>query len=177
MDTCIAMLRGINVSGQKKINMNDLKVLLEGLGLQQVSTYIQSGNVVFKYVPEEPATLARLIQTGIAEKYGFEVPVVIRTAAEIAETLSGSPYTDVDKLHVTFLSEAPAPALVDKIAALDFKPDAFTLAGREIYVYCPDGYGRTKITNTFFEAKLKITATTRNWRTVQELHRMAMQQV
>jgi uncharacterized protein (DUF1697 family) len=182
MNTYIAMLRGINVSGQKKINMQDLKALLGSIDLHQVRTYIQSGNVVFQSSSTEPADIASRIGTSIAGQYGFEVPVVVRTVSDIAGTLSGNPFltrpdVEADKLHVTFLSESPAPALLDKIRDIDFQPDAFVTIGREIFVYCPDGYGRTKITNTYFENKLKVTATTRNWRTVLELYNMSTQAV
>lgn len=179
MMTFISILRGINVSGHKKIEMAGLKVLYEELGFKEVKTFIQSGNVVFKTSSKESDThLAKKIQEAIIAKYAFEVPVIIRTVEEIEKIISSNPFVaepsiDVEKLHITFLSEKPNELKVDAIKNVDFSPDRFTIVDTEIFIYCPNGYGNTKLSNNFFEAKLKVTATTRNLKTVNKLLELA----
>ena len=169
------MLRGINVSGHKRILMKDLKLLFENLGFQQVTTYIQSGNVIFSY-PKELTELSieQQIASAIIEKYGFHVPVIIRSVDDLRKVTESNPYItqnsiDLERLYVTFLSDAPTKASVDKIVATVFLPEKFQIIGREVYLYCPLGYGESKLSNTFFEKKLKVQATTRNWNTVNKL--------
>ncbi len=174
METYVSILRGINVSGQKKVNMKELKALYEELGFTQVRTYIQSGNVVFESSPAKPQDLAKQIEEKIADKYKFDVPIIIRDAEEWENTRKANPFlakdnSQLDKLHVTFLSEEPTQAHLDKVATYRYEPDEFIIVGKDVYVYCPNGYGNTKLNNTFFENKLKVTATTRNWKTVNEL--------
>jgi uncharacterized protein (DUF1697 family) len=179
METYIAILRGINVSGQKKINMNDLKNLFAESGFKNIRTYIQSGNVVFNCDKTDESQLARKIGEKITEKYNFAVPVIIRTAAAAENVLKRNPLlneNNTDKLHVTFLAEVPKPENVEKIKGFQAGSDRFSILGREIYLYCPDGYGNTKLSNNFFENKLKVTATTRNWRTVNELYKITLSQ-
>ncbi len=177
MQTYISILRGINVSGQKKINMAELKALYETLNFKNVRTYIQSGNVIFEYKQIDPQKLSKQIEQIIAQKYHFEVSVIIRLVNEIGHVLNINPFLtkndiDVSKLHVSFLSETPKQIDIDKIKILDYKPDEFIIIGKEVYVHCPNGYGNTKLTNTFFEKKLNLTATTRNWKTVNEIHKI-----
>ncbi|MES2591782.1 MAG: DUF1697 domain-containing protein [Bacteroidota bacterium] len=172
MPVFLSILRGINVSGQKKISMSDLKILYEELKFKNVTTYIQSGNVVFEHNSEKK--LQEQIEKKISEKYNFEVPVVLRTVDEMQQLINKSPFLkekniDLEKLHVTYLAELPDAAHVKKIEEYNFEPDRFTISGKEVYIYCPNGYGRSKLTNNFFENKLKVTATTRNWKTSNEL--------
>ena len=173
------MLRGINVSGHKKVPMPDLKALYEGLSFRDVITYIQSGNVIFKAdISISPVELAGRIEKSIIEKFGFDVPVIIRTMDEIKNVVALNPFLkesgiDIDKLHVTFLEEKPQSSKISAIEDLDFSPDKFFIIEREIYLYCPNGYGNTKLSNTYFENKLKMQATTRNWKTVNKLAELA----
>jgi len=178
MSTYIAILRGINVSGARKLPMNELKALIEQLKCTNVRTYIQSGNVVFDSEKLNPVTFAKQVEAQIKEQYGYDVPVLIRSQEEITRVATTNPYLthegiEIDKLHVTFLADAPKKADAEKIDGITFDNDSFVLLGREVYVHCPDGYGNTKLNNTFFEKKLKVSATTRNWRTVNELLRIA----
>jgi uncharacterized protein (DUF1697 family) len=180
MVTYLAFLRGINVSGQKQIKMNDLAALFIGLGAEDVRTYIQSGNVVFRYPDSDLPALIRLISGKIFEKYGFEVPVLIRTASELREMLARNSFTDeiitdANQPYVTFLSEEPAIENLEKLNSEHYEPDRFRVLGRAIYLYCPGGYGQTKLSNAFLEKKLKVTATTRNWKTIQALVNLADQ--
>jgi uncharacterized protein (DUF1697 family) len=175
----ISILRGINVSGQKKILMSDLKVLYEKLGFKNVTTYIQSGNVIFKSNEKLADTeLAKKIEKTIYQKYDFEVPLIIRSEEEMKKTISSNPFlkeknSDAKRLYVTFLSEIPDKENVESITNIDFSPDKFIIIGKEIYLCVANGYGETKISNTFFEKKLKVKATTRNWNTVNKLSDMA----
>jgi len=175
MKTYLSILRGINVSGTKLIKMADLKLLYESLGYRNVKTYIQSGNVIFD--SESNKDIAKSIEKAITEKYNFEVPVILRTAEELKDIVNKNIFiadkdTDVTKLHVTFMEEEPSYANIDKIKDIDHLPDKFLISGKEINVYCPNGYGKTKINNNYFENKLKVSCTTRNWRTLNELLNM-----
>jgi uncharacterized protein (DUF1697 family) len=179
MQTFISILRGINVSGQKKILMIHLKALYEDLKFKEVTTYIQSGNVIFKSNEKVSDTeLAKKIEGAIYKKYDFEVPVIIRSEDEMKKIISANPFLkekDIDKkkLHVTFLSEIPLKENGESIENIDFSPDKFFIKGKEVYLHVPNGYGETKISNNFFEKKLKVKATTRNWNTVNKLSEMA----
>ncbi|MDQ2721365.1 MAG: DUF1697 domain-containing protein [Bacteroidota bacterium] len=179
MQTFVSILRGINVSGQKKMLMSDLKVLYEGLKFKDVITYIQSGNVIFKSeVKISDIELAKKIELSILKKYGFNVPVIIRSVQELTKAISINPFLkekniNLEKLHITFLSEIPKKENVENINALNFSPDQFIIIGKEVFLYCPGGYGETKLSNNFFEKKLKVNATTRNWKTVNKLLELA----
>jgi uncharacterized protein (DUF1697 family) len=177
MDTYISILRGINVSGHNMIRMDALKKLYEDIGFKQVQTYIQSGNVLFREKKTDGWILGKTIAEKIAELFGFTVPVLVKELSELETVLAGNPFinerkSDIKSLHVTFLSRVPEPSFVEKLA-VQAGNDEFIIAGNVIYLYCPDGYGRTKLTNTFFENKLKIVATTRNWKTIIELVNLA----
>jgi uncharacterized protein (DUF1697 family) len=181
MQTFISILRGINVSGQKKILMADLKVLYENLKFKDVRTYIQSGNVIFKSnEPLSDIEFEKKIEDQIFKKYDFHVPVIIRSEDEIRKIISANPFLkekniEQKKLHVTFLSNIPDKENVESIEKMDFSPDKFMISGKEVYLYVPNGYGETKISNTFFEKKLKVKATTRNWNTVNKLSELSVQ--
>ena len=114
----------------------------------------------------------------IEEHFGFEVPVLTRNREDLESIIKHNPFlkekdVEMDKLHITFLSNSPDIEGVKKIGEYNFSPDRFIIADREIYIYCPNGYGNTKITNNFFESKLNVTATSRNWKTVQKLAALA----
>lgn len=179
MQTYISILRGINVSGQKKILMSDLKALYEGLKFKDVITYIQSGNVIFKADNKlSDVDLAKKIEAAILKKYNFSVLVIIRSIEEIKNVITTNPFLkekniNVEKLHVTFLSEVPQKSSLEEIKSFDFTADRFMIAGKEVFLYIPDSYAETKLSNKFFENKLKVTATTRNWKTVNKLAELA----
>lgn len=164
----ISLLRGINVSGQKKIKMADLKVLYERLGLANVLTYIQSGNVIFESDSSAGELIAQL-EKAIQEAYGFDVPVQVIASEDLIQIAAANPFLpadDISKLHLTLLATEPNESLLKNIAIDPKSGDEFKASGKAIYLKCPNGYGRTKLTNTFFESKLKTKATTRNWKTV-----------
>ena len=175
----VSLLRGINVSGQKIIRMADLRVLYEGLGLGQVATYIQSGNVVFESSETDREFLQRKIQDGISAAYDFTVPVELRSHQELMDVVANSPFGEIDpavdgaKVAVIFLSVEPSAARMATLEQYVIAPDELVHRGREIYVRCPGGFGRTKLTNTLLEKKLDVSATSRNWRTLLKICEMS----
>jgi uncharacterized protein (DUF1697 family) len=172
MTTYVALLRGVNVGGRKVV-MDDLRRLFADLGHSDVTTYLQSGNVVFRSAVGQPGRLAGDIEERIAENLAVTVTVLLRTRADLDRVVAGSPFTgpaaDLTKLHVTFLAELPDPDRLARLQPSTGEPDEFSVAGCEVYLRCPNGYGRTKLNNAFFERRLGVAATTRNWNTVTKL--------
>jgi uncharacterized protein (DUF1697 family) len=172
METYIAMLRGINVSGQKIIKMADFKNHLQELNFIDVQTYIQSGNAVFKNKKTSPKALEKKITKKILEEYGFEVSVIVKSPNELTEIIKKNPFTkdeDLSRLCVIFLSDEPTSENLKKLKGIDHSPEEYVLRGKTIYFYSPHGFGKAKMSNNFFENKLKVSATTRNWKTVNRL--------
>ncbi len=174
MPAYIAMLRGVNVTGHNSIKMEQLRGLCNRLGFQKVETYVQSGNIVFQAKIENPAVLSKRIGRSILHSFGFETPVIVRTSTEMENVVANNPFLkekDIDssKLHVTFLSAAAQKSSLKRLEDLATGQDRFYPASREIYLYCPGGYGRTKLSNNAIEKALSVTATTRNWRTTSTL--------
>ena len=171
MHTYISILRGINVSGQKKIIMTDLVKLYEDLGFTDVKTYIQSGNVVFNSTKKvSNSMLVKQIETKINEIYGFQVPVIIRTVDDLSKIIASNPFKNEtsENLYITFLSNLPNSNHLENLTELNYLLDEFIVIEKEIYLNV-SSYGTTKLSNSFFENKLKVTATTRNWNTVNKL--------
>jgi uncharacterized protein (DUF1697 family) len=174
--THLALLRGINVGGKNRIAMNDLRGLFVEAGCRDVQTHIQSGNVIFTADPTIVTPLADVISAQIAERFGYRVPVVMRTVDQLGDVLRHNPFLAErlaeEALHVLFLAERPD---TDRVAALDADrspPDRFAVRGQEVYLHLPHGAGRTKLTNAYFDALLATTSTGRNWRTVTMLNAM-----
>lgn len=175
MTTYVALLRAINLGKRNKISMANLRTLFESLGAKDVTTYLQSGNVVFKSDAKR-AELTPGIEQAIRGAVGLDITVLVRTQAEIQRTRSGNPFVDraeAAHLHVTFLAAKPDAARVRDLAGEESGADEFELVGHEIYLHCPNGYGRTKLTNAYFEKRLQVRATTRNWNTVTKLAELA----
>ena len=177
MPTYVSLLRGINVSGQKSIRMTELQELFITLGFKQVRTYIQSGNVIFSAPKATEGKLCAKIQQGVLKRFGHEVPVLVRTAAELEQVAAANPFAKLraepTKLHISFLSEPPSPDGLKKLQAIAAGKDRFEMGKRVVYLHCPDGYGQTKLNNGALERALGSGATTRNWKTVLELCRLA----
>ena len=175
MKTYISMLRGINVSGQKQVRMAELKNLYESLGFTDVETYVQSGNVVFESEEQDAKKLADSIETGIEKTFGFSVPVLVRSTEDFRRVLESHPFKKEEQVRVlvTFLYERPDPSKVEDLSRYEDKVDKFAIEEQEIFLFCPGGYGKSKLSNTFFERKLGVIATTRNWKTVSRLYEMA----
>ncbi len=178
MNTYVSLLRGINVGPTKKVKMEDLVALYESLGLKNVWTYLRSGNVLFDSTDTDPKKLSAMLEERISRTVGFPVKVMLRTADELQQVITRNPFLqgvsrDTTKLHVTFLSDEPSARSVNEMSAIKDEVDGFVIMGREAYLSCPNGYGRTRFSNTFFEKKLGVVATTRNWKTVTALAAMA----
>jgi uncharacterized protein (DUF1697 family) len=174
----ISILRGINVSGQKIIKMDALRKSYESLGLENVITYVQSGNIIFSSEQDDTDHLAEKITCRIKDDFSFDVPVIVMKKETMKQIIDGNPFAgDPDKdpsyMYVTFLESAPVA--FDKKIIEDKKQGDEEIAFSEsaVYFYCPHGYGRTSLNNNFLENKLKVRATTRNWKTTLELLRLA----
>jgi uncharacterized protein (DUF1697 family) len=178
MSKYITMLRGINVGGQKKLRMAILREIYQSAGFWNIRTYLQSGNVVFETTEGNLSKLTSVIETLIQQTCGYQVEVFIRNPSEFKRILLNNPFlndqnVEKNKLHVTFLYQIPSAAAWEKLIIPSGIPDEFEQGNQEIYLYCPNGYGRTKISNSFFERKLGVATTTRNWNTVQALYRLS----
>jgi uncharacterized protein (DUF1697 family) len=173
MTTFVALLRGINVGGKAIIPMPELKSLFASLELEDVTTYIQSGNVVFSSSTGDAQALAVAIEERIDEAFGLGTTVLVRTPVDLAEIAESNPYlrrgADLSKLHVVFLSAPPEADAVAELEPARSPPDEFVVRGREIYLHLPNGAGRSKLTVDYFETRLGGRATARNWKTVTKL--------
>ena len=166
-ETYAALLRGVNVGGRGKLPMPALVKAFESLGHEDVRSYIQSGNVVFRSSVTDPGKLSAALERMLSEQFGLETRVLLRTHAELAAVAAGSPFDEA--VHVVFLDSRPKPAAV---AALDpdrSPGDRFAVAGREIYLSLASGAGRTKLTLDWLERRLGVAGTQRNWNTVLKL--------
>jgi uncharacterized protein (DUF1697 family) len=171
--THVALLRGINLGGKNILPMKDLAAMFVAAGCADVRTFIQSGNVIFSAPVALVRKLPDQITKAIEKRFGYRVPVIVRTSDELARAIRGNPFlkpgADEKPLNIYFLADLPgAPA----VAGLDpnrSAPDVFHVRGREIYLHLPNGMARTKLTNAYFDSKLKTISTARNWATVQKL--------
>jgi uncharacterized protein (DUF1697 family) len=173
----VALLRAVNVSGQNKVAMAELRTHLSRAGYQDVTTYVQSGNVVLKGAPTPEPKLVGALEREIRRGFGLTITVLVRTKEQLREIRSANPFVkrgaDTGSLYVTFLATKPTAAQVKALATKTVGPDEAIVRGREIFLCCPDGYGRTKLNNAFFERQLGVKATTRNWKTVTKLLELA----
>jgi uncharacterized protein (DUF1697 family) len=171
----IALLRGINVGGRNLLPMEELVSMFEAAGCSKVRTYIQSGNVVF-----ESSASAKTVATGVRKQVeaqcGFDTPIITRSAEEFAAAVEAMPYdteSDIAKhFHVGFFDARPDAAQVAELDPDRSPPDRFSIQGSELYVHCPNGILRSRLTHTWFESQLAVRCTMRNWNTVQRLLRM-----
>jgi uncharacterized protein (DUF1697 family) len=173
MPVYVALLRGINLAGKNRVSMKDLADIFECAGCSGVATFIQSGNVVFAAKTTLARRIPLVVADAISDRFGFGAPVVMRTSDEIQSVARANPFlrrgVDLKTLHVAFLADQPPR---DRVASLDpdrSPPDAFVVRGREIYLQCPNGIARTKLSNAYFDTRLETTSTLRNWATVLKL--------
>ncbi len=168
-----ALLRGINVGGRNSVSMSDLVATFTSLGCADVRTYIQSGNVVFRAPAGVLRVLVKRVTERILTETGLTVPVMLRSAAELVAVSRGNPFlrkgAETKALHVLFLRDAPPARRIAELDPLRSPPDAFEVRGREVYLSCPNGMGRTKLTNDYFDRRLDTIGTGRNWNTVLKL--------
>jgi uncharacterized protein (DUF1697 family) len=177
MTTIIALLRGVNVGGHNMIKMDVLRALCESLGHCDVQTYVQSGNVVFRTKERDAAKLATKIEDSIEKKHGFRPDVIVRTTTEMREVVAKNPFAkrkDIEpgKLIVTFLADEPSAETKNAVLALKPDPEELRVNGRELYIYFPDGSGRSKFVPVLSKV-MKNSGTGRNWNTVVTLLEMA----
>jgi uncharacterized protein (DUF1697 family) len=172
----IALLRGVNLGSRNKVPMAGLRSVMSDIGAEDVQTYVQSGNVVFRSTLARDE-LARRIVRELGARFGVDADVVLCTKAELKRIVDGNPFASDEaeptRLHVTFLAEAPERGRAADLERDEFEPDRFHVTRAAVYLHTPDGYGRSKLSNTYFERKLGVRATTRNWRTVTTLAELA----
>lgn len=174
MPTYVAMLRGINVGPHKRVKMDDLRKSFEGLGFEQVKTYIQSGNVIFNVRQGSPSAVRNKIEAAISDDFGFSAPVILRTSVELDRVIKANPFLkkqgiDHEKLHVTFLSDTPARSALQKLAEFTVAPDESRCVGKEIFLHLPNGFSASSLWKVPWEKALGVVTTTRNWKTVNNL--------
>lgn len=170
----VALLRGINVGGHRKVRMEDLRAWVADAGARDVATYIQSGNVVFTHPARSGRTLGADLAAAIAKASKLDVDVIVRTADEWAQVIERQPFAGAaaEHLHVAFLGAAPPADALGALDAARFAPEACQLVGRELYLYLPNGMGRSKLAAAIARPKALAAATARNWRTVLQLDAM-----
>ena len=173
----IALLRGINVGGKNILPMKDLAAMFTDAGCSDVKTYIQSGNVIFRTTPTKSARIAGLITERIRAAFGYDIPIIIRSASQFDDVIRRNPFlkknADEKMLGVMFLADTPKPEMVIALDPQRSPSDEFIVHCQEIYLYLPNGAARTKLTNAWFDSALKTVSTGRNWRTVNKLHELA----
>ncbi len=177
MQTYISVLRGINVGGNT-IRMDELRSLFLDLQFENIRSYIQSGNIIFQSTAEDEKILTQQISDAIRKKFGVDIAVMVFSVESLKNILRNNPFVrDTSKessfLHVTFLASSPDLSKEGYIRQKAGEGEAIHFSDEAVYLYCPNGYGRTKLHNNFLENQLKVKATTRNWKTANELLRLA----
>jgi uncharacterized protein (DUF1697 family) len=170
MARLVALLRGINLGAKRRIAMADLRALIEELGYSDVRTVLASGNAVFT----GPRAKAReKLETALAERFGFDVDVILRTMEELHEVVDADPFgsdvTNATRYFVVFLDRTPDANALSAITEQDFSPDRVAAGGRELYAWCPDGMQDSRLMRELGKPGLAGTATVRNWSTVNKL--------
>jgi uncharacterized protein (DUF1697 family) len=173
----VAILRGINVSGKNLIKMDALKITMEKIGFQSVSTYIQSGNICFESNLEDTLEIAFTVKNGIEKNFNLNVPVLVLNMEEFDKILIENPFVnqsnfDTKFMHITFLESEIDSNIIPQLVEKCSESEQLFCQGKAIYLYLPTGYGTTKLSNNFIEKKLKNLATTRNWNTCLELQKL-----
>ena len=173
----IALLRSVNVAGHGRLAMADLQRSLIALGLADVTTYIQTGNVLFRSPSKSSSTVVARIERQLEQDFGSAPAVIMRTVSEMSQVLATSPFpaqgADPSRHHVTFLGDEPSREKLAIFAAPPSGRDELVIVGREVYVHTPDGYARSKLSGAMLERRLGVMSTTRNWNTVTKLSQLA----
>ncbi len=178
MAVVISMLRGVNVGGHNRMKMDALRALYESLGLPDAQTYVQSGNVIFRTNERDLARLAKRVEKGIEQRFGFRSEVMVRTPSEVREVIRRNPFAtrrdlEPSKLLVLFLGGDPGREAREKVLGIKADPEELRIDGREVYIYYPHGMGRSKLSPAAIEKALKTSATGRNWNSVTKLLEIA----
>jgi uncharacterized protein (DUF1697 family) len=167
----VALLRAVNVGGKNKVPMAELRGLIESLGHTDVSTFIQSGNVIFSAAK---SVTPKSLETAISKRLHVDTTAVLRTPSELEKVVKANPFAraDTSKLHVGFMTQKPSTAAVSALDAERFRPEEFAIRGRELYLHLPNGMGRSKLP-AYLDRQLKVPNTVRNWNTVTKLIELA----
>ncbi|MFZ0249509.1 MAG: DUF1697 domain-containing protein [Acidimicrobiales bacterium] len=177
MPRYVALLRSVNVAGHGRLAMDELRASFDALGYTDVTTYIQTGNVLFSTGSKSESGLATALEQRLADDFGDSPAVLIRNVADLRRIVGSSPYAkrgaDPARHHVTFLAQPPSQAALHALSLPKSGRDELVVEGREVYVHTPDGYANTKYTGTFLERRLGVVTTTRNWNTVTKLADLA----
>ena len=170
----ICLLRGINVGGRNKVLMGELRILFANAGYEDVRTYIQSGNVIF-CSDDKFNTVLKNVKINLSQKYDFKIGIVLRTLKDFEKIILLNPFdgAEPNRKLVTFLSKETEGFSIEDIEKKKSSDEEILIGKMEIYLHCPNGYGITKLTNTFMEKILGVTCTTRNWRTILKLKELA----
>lgn len=174
MPILISMLRGVNLGAHKRMKMDDLRAVYKALKFDDPRTYVQSGNVVFRTKEKHSAALAKKIQDAIERKFGFRADVILRTTEEMRKAIAATPFAatrnlEPGKILVTFLAREPGLEAQATLASLKSHPEELHLKGRELYIYFPNGAGKSKLPWSQVEKLLKTTGTARNWNSVTQI--------
>jgi uncharacterized protein (DUF1697 family) len=178
MAVIISMLRGVNLLSHNRIKMDALRALYESLGFRDAQTYVVSGNVVFRTKARNLTALAKRIENAIERSFGFRPRVILRTTSDIKDVVARNPFRtrrgiEPSKLLVTFLESHPAAEALEQVLKIKADPEELHIDGREVYIYFPNGMGRSKLSWVTVEKKLKISGTGRNWNSVTKLLEIA----
>lgn len=174
MPVFISMLRGVNVGPHNRMKMDALRALYESLKLENPRTYVQSGNVIFRAKEKDATKIAKKIQDGIEKSFKFRPDVILRTTEELKKAIATSPFAksrnlEPGKILITFLSAEPGHEVHANLETLKKHPEELHLKGRELYIYFPNGAGKTKLPWSQVERLLKVTGTARNWNSVTNM--------
>ena len=178
MPVLISMLRGVNVGGHHKVKMDELRALYESLGFEDVQTYINSGNVLFRTAARDLVRLRQRIEDAIERACGFRPDVILRTPSDLEGVLARNPFAarpgmDPGKLAIHFLAADPSAAALEQVRAIDADPEELHIDGRELYIYFTNGMARPTLSLPKVEKALRTSGTSRNWNTVRKLLEMA----
>ncbi len=180
MRTLITFLRGVNMAGHNKIKMTALSSLYERAGFVNPETYIQSGNVIFlDNTDQDNDAVSRCIEMAIMEELSLDIAVMTRTPAELKRIIAANPFHseagfNPSKMACLFARDTIGRDQVEKVRDVDYPPDKFRIIGQEIFIYCPNGFGKTKLYTNFFEKKMKIKGTARNWNTINTILELSL---
>lgn len=180
MKTYIAFLRGINVGGQKKMQMAEVRKMMTDIGFRDIQTYIQSGNIVFRSDVDTTEKLEGLIHAAIDTTFGFDVPVIVKSVTEMKDIIVQNPFkNEVDlaenRIYFVLLQGAPNIELVHTFKSEKYLNEIFSVSNNCVYLCCKNGYGKAKLNNNVIERKLKVKATARNYRTMNKMVELALE--
>lgn len=177
MTLAVSLLRGINVGGRNKIRMADLRELYADLGMMQVRSLLQSGNVIFETALTDLTSVKQELEAGIRSAFGLDIQVLLRSSEDFEYIMARHPFSaeqlnEPRKAALVFLSDAPESTAVDALRENNPGREFIHAAGRELYVFYTDGMARSKLDNKRIESRLGLSATARNWNTCLKLQRL-----